>query len=79
MAWTYGDWRQQSGRRAQLDRLDLHLQEVADKMSSADVASDGHSASRGTQQRYYETLLEERARLVKELGAVVGPRLARRG
>lgn len=78
MAWTYSDWITLTDASAQLTRLNLHIQEVSDKLSSADVTADGKSASRSTQQQYLDGLLRRRDGLIA-YGSGSNTSFARRG
>lgn len=62
MAWTYSDWAQQGTRAAQISRLQLHMQEVADKID-VNLSAGGSSKSSSHLQTYYDRLERQIDRL----------------
>ncbi len=74
VTYSYNDWRTypestRAQTQAKLDRLRLHMGEVADALAQPDVTSDGKSRSAGGLERYYEKLVEDEKRLMRRLGA----------
>lgn len=59
MTWTYNDWRRQATPAEQLDRLNLHIEEVSSRLT-AELSADGKSKST-TALNDYLARLEERA------------------
>ncbi|MEO1584750.1 MAG: hypothetical protein AAFR96_09290 [Planctomycetota bacterium] len=64
MAWSYSNWRQQPGDAARLERLRLHMQEVADKIT-VDVEGDGFKKLSSPVRLYYESLQKQHDELEK--------------
>lgn len=62
MAWTYSDWRSQSTAAQQLARLNLHMQEVSDKIG-AEVGASGYQRSSHALTNYLELLETQRVGL----------------
>jgi hypothetical protein len=69
MAWTYSDWVTYADGSAKLTRLRQHVQEVSDKLSSADYSTEGLSISRGSTAGYLETLKGDLVSLESRVGA----------
>jgi hypothetical protein len=63
MAWTYSDWVTYADGSSKLSRLRLHVQEVSDKLSSADYSTEGLSVSRGNLPGYLAGLKDDLAKL----------------
>lgn len=62
MAWTYADWESQSGDSARLDRLRLHIAEVA-QLVGPEVAGGGMSKGSSSLTNYLRDLRSEATRL----------------
>lgn len=63
-AWTYSDWITLTTAAAQLTRINLHIQEVSDKIQ-ADVAAHGYSRQSHPLNDYLKGLMAERKSLLK--------------
>lgn len=72
MAWTYGDYDQQSTASGKLTRLRLHLQEVRDALQSGDVSAHGFSKGIGGLTDYYQGLKQEERELSAALDTAGG-------
>ncbi len=61
--WTYSDWRTgyTAGSSAQLARLDLHIQEVVNRLKSANYTTEGKSHDVDPLVDYLKQLREDRA------------------
>lgn len=62
-AWTYADWRSQTGDAARLARLRLHQEEVSGAIR-ADVAGGGMSRSSSHLVEYLKVLNADESRLM---------------
>lgn len=71
MAWTYSDWPTLSTAAARLTRLNLHIQEVSDRVAE-EVAGDGKSMSSNAIQNYLDTLMPQRKDLEKRVERAAG-------
>ena len=73
--WAFGDWEQQTTAALQLDRLNLHIQEVRDAMGAAgSVAWEGRSRDPRLLREYLKDLSDQRAEMsgVPSTGKAVG-------
>lgn len=70
MAWTYADWVTITDPAASLARLNLHIQEVSEQIGK-ERGSDGYTEASFANQRYLDSLMGERAKLISVPG--VGP------
>jgi hypothetical protein len=74
MAWSYGDWNTSTytdPSQARLDRLNLHIQEVAAFLQSPDMAAQGNSVNYRTQFEYYKLLQDMAKDLKKRVDASI--------
>lgn len=83
MAWTYSDWPTKSTVTLQLSQLNLHIQEVSDKIGN-ERSADGYSHGSGSLTQYLTTLMSSRDRLqaipgVSGTGCTSSFRVVRRG
>jgi hypothetical protein len=83
MAWTYSDWPVKSTAALQLSQLNLHIQEVADKIGN-ERSADGYSQGSGSLTTYLSALMTSRERLqatpgVSGTGCTSNIRMSRRG
>ena len=69
MAWTYSDWPTKSTAALQLSQLNLHIQEVADKIGN-ERSADGYSQGSGSLTTYLSALMTSRERLQALLQAL---------
>lgn len=76
MAWTYSDWRSQSGAAAQRARLILHMQEVDEAITAA-VSDQGKSRDATNLEALAARLQTQLDRLDRQLGT--SPESARIG
>jgi hypothetical protein len=67
MAWTYSDWPTKSTSALQLSQLNLHIQEVADKISN-ERSADGYSQGSSSLTTYLTGLMSSRERLLQTPG-----------
>lgn len=65
--WEYGDWRRQVTKREQLDRLNLFLEEIQERID-AERSSDGHSRSSNALLQLLTSMESKREALQEELG-----------
>ncbi len=68
MAWTYSDWPTLATPALQLARLNLHIAEVADKVSN-ETSADGYSRGSSSLAQLLTQLYAERTRLSNTSGA----------
>jgi hypothetical protein len=76
MAWTYSDWRSQSGASAQRARLILHMQEIDNAITAA-IGDQGKNRDPTNLNMLAERLQKQLDRLDKQLGTA--PESARIG
>ena len=69
--WTYGDWRSQTTAADRLARLNLHLQEVSNRIGQERDAGD-LSVSSHALGRYITLLEEQREKLVPQAAIETG-------
>ena len=60
--WMYSDWRRESSTQEQLDRLNLHIEEVTDRLGTEKSAM-GMSSSSYVLERYLANLDEQADKL----------------
>ena len=83
MSWTYSDWPTKSTSALQLTQLNLHIQEVSDKISN-ERAADGYSQGSSGLATYLQNLMTQRDKLlqtpgVSGTGCTSNLRVVRRG
>lgn len=66
MAWTYANWPSQSTPALRLTRLNLHIEEVSQKVQQ-ELGADGKSRGSSSVQNYLDTLFAERDKLEKRV------------
>lgn len=71
-AWTYSDWVTYDDGSAKLAQLRLHIQEVSDKLSNPNYATDGLSVSQQNLPAYLDGLKADETRLATVSGKRVG-------
>ena len=73
MAWTYSDWitYKRSAPAAALSRLQLHIQEVSDKIGR-EVSADGKAVSSSALTQYLDRISAQEAELLAALGPTEG-------
>lgn len=67
MAWTYSDWPTKTTAALQLSQLNLHIQEVSDKIGN-ERAADGYSQGSSSLATYLSGLMTQRDRLLQTPG-----------
>lgn len=72
-AWTYSDWRLSSlypiGSVARQQRLEQHIKEVSDFISTGNFSIEGRSQNKDSLQKYLESLEGQYATVVAETQA----------
>lgn len=68
MAWTYSDWATKATVALRLERLNLHIQEVSDRIGN-EQSGDGYSKGSGSLATLMQNLLAERRNLEATPGA----------
>lgn len=77
-SWTYSDWTLSAtypdGSVAKRDRLELHIKEVSDYISTGDYSEDGKSHAKLELQTYLEGLKRDLEGLKAAVSASTGAR-----
>ncbi|HRI52472.1 MAG TPA: hypothetical protein PLW65_20045 [Pseudomonadota bacterium] len=66
MAWTYSDWAQQTTPALRLARLNLHIEEVTDKIGN-EISGDGYAKGSNALTTLLDKLYARQSELEKRV------------